>query len=367
MQLYDQLLILLDELQPWSFIKPKIHVLLSMSHFLKYKADHILFWLLTVFFHGYTQSDLVERGGALAFILEIVIRNGLLAIAIYLIILKAIPKLTAGNVLEGASISLGALLFYIVMKDFHDLFMFESILKEEGYSFLHRTIYNVSIVTFYVAFASTLSLSKQWFLQREEIRKIEIEKLNTELNYLRAQMNPHFLFNSINTIFFQIDKQNSDARETLNKFSDLLRYQLYECNRSEITIEKELHYLKNYIDLQRLRMNENFRVEFTTDDSLGNFNLPPLLLLPFVENAFKHVSHYPNKLNEILIHVVKRDRQLTLTVSNTTEESVKSDADGGIGLKNIKRRLNLLYGSNHELIIQKEADRFEITLNIPVA
>lgn len=366
-QLHDQLLILLDELQDQPFIKPKNHVLLGMSRFLKYKADHILFWSLTVFFHGYTQLDLIKLGGAFAFVLEILIRNGLLALAIYLILLKAIPKLTSGKVLEGMSIATGSLVLNIVMKNFHDKFMMESILRQDGYSFFHRTIYNASIVVFYAAFASTLYLSKQWFLQREEIRKIEVEKLNTELNYLRAQMNPHFLFNSINTIFFQIDKQNTAARETLNKFSDLLRYQLYECNRPEISIERELHYLKNYIDLQRLRLNENFKIALSVDDSLRDFSLPPLLLLPFVENAFKHVSHYSERPNEILIHLIKKEHQLSLTVRNTREESVGPSQDGGIGLVNIKRRLNLLYKQQHGLVIHKEADHFEVILNIPVA
>jgi len=337
-----------------------------MSRFLNYKADHILFWLLTIFFHGYTQLDLIERGGLVVFILEIVIRNGLLAISIYLILLKAIPALTNVKVLKGTSILFGSLLFYAVMKNFHDLFLYERLSMKGEYSIFHRTFYNGSIVLFYTAFATTLYLSKQWFQQREEIRKMEVEKLNTELNYLRAQMNPHFLFNSINTIFFQIDKGNAAARDTLNKFSDLLRYQLYECNRPEIPIEKELHYLKNYIDLQRLRMNENFKIEFLVDDSLRNFSLPPLLLLPFVENAFKHVSHFSQKPNEILIQIIKQEHQLILLVSNTKDESVEPTTHGGIGLANIQRRLNLIYEQRHELLTSKGVDRFEIKLSIPV-
>ena len=102
----------------------------------------------------------------------------------------------------------------------------------------------------------------------ELIRKIELEKLNTELEYLKAQINPHFLFNSLNTVFFQIDKQNTAARETLSKFSDMLRYQLYECNGKEIAIEKEIQYLKNYVELQRLRKDEHHDIQFTFSEEL---------------------------------------------------------------------------------------------------
>src|SRR6185436_2346140 len=108
-----------------------------------------------------------------------------------------------------------------------------------------------------------LQLSREWYMQRELIRRIEVEKLNTELDYLKAQMNPHFLFNSINTIFFQINKENTEARETLGKFSDMLRYQLYECNGPSIAVEKELAYLKNYVDLQKLRRDRKDVIEFT--------------------------------------------------------------------------------------------------------
>src|SRR5690606_22905121 len=119
------------------------------------------------------------------------------------------------------------------------------------------------------------------------IRKMELEKVNAELEYLKAQVNPHFLFNSINTIYFQIDRHNELARNSLSGFSDMLRYQLYECNGTEIGIEKEIRYLKNYVSLQRMRKDENYLIFFEEHGDLTGFNVPPLLLIPFVENAFK--------------------------------------------------------------------------------
>src|SRR5690606_23409504 len=115
------------------------------------------------------------------------------------------------------------------------------------------------------AFTLALELSKRWYQQQLLLHKIQNEKLEAELQYLKAQLNPHFLFNCINSIFFQINKENAAARESLQQFSDLLRYQLYECNGEQILIEKEMMYLKSYVDLQRLRKN-NGRIFFNAHD-----------------------------------------------------------------------------------------------------
>lgn len=340
-----------------------------MSQALRYKLDHIAFWVFTVLFHAYTRYDLVNTSGVGVFLSEVFIRNILLAGVIYMTILKAIPFLTEGKKLQGLGIIISSIIVYVALKDAHDIYLSGANASiAEKQSLLNNSFYNLSIVLFYLAFASTLHLSKQWFIQRDQMRKMEIEKLNTELDYLRAQMNPHFLFNSINTIYFQIDKQNIAARETLNKFSDMLRYQLYECNGNEIAIEKEIKYLRSYADLQRLRMNENHLVTFHVDDSIKNFKLPPLLFIPFIENAFKHVSHFNDRKNEIHIQLTRIDNHLTLEVANTKEEQAAEPKDeGGIGLKNISRRLELLYDTRFELQIHNLSVYFKVHLTVPIA
>src|SRR5699024_6410854 len=174
-------------------------------------------------------------------------------------------------------------------------------------SFFSNTFYNFSIAVFYMGFTIALMLSKNWYKQHLLLQKIQVENLETELRYLKAQINPHFLFNSLNTIYFQIDKNNAEARTSLHKFSELLRYQLYECNEEQIAIEKEIEYLKSYIDLQRLRKQKNYNICFEVDESVRNFSIAPLLLMPFVENAFKHVSRYTDKPNSIKICLCRQD------------------------------------------------------------
>jgi len=192
------------------------------------------------------------------------------------------------------------------------------------------------------------------------------EKTEAELNFLKAQINPHFLFNSINTIFFQIDKNNSNARQSLLKFSEMLRYQLYDCMAERIFIEKEIIYLRSYVELQKLRKEENVFVHFNCSESVKEFSIAPLVLISFVENAFKHVSNFSGKENKISIELDKKEDEFHFRVFNTNEirkEKVVLN-ESGIGLNNVKRRIELIYNGNHELKINKQDNSFEVTLKL---
>ncbi len=336
-----------------------------MQKFWKYKLDHVIFWIITIGFHIYTRFFLINEFGAGGFILEIIIRNSLLAGVIYLNLLVLIPQLLQRKKVVVYSISLlGALILYGMLKNIHDQQVYPPEPgKDEQLVLLDNIFYNFSIALFYVSFSVGIQLSKEWFFQRDFIRKIELEKLNTELAYLKSQINPHFLFNSLNTIFFQIDKTNQEARNTLSQFSEMLRFQLYECEGNLIPLEKEILYLKNYVDLQRLRKDENYKINFTVSGDLKGNEIAPLLLIPFVENAFKHGSHFGNTLNETIIAIEVNGEDFSIAITNTKENKVESNT-GGIGLKNAKRRLELQYPSRHQLAIKDKGEKFEVHLNL---
>jgi len=192
------------------------------------------------------------------------------------------------------------------------------------------------------------------------------ENAEAELNFLKSQINPHFVFNSLNAVYFLIDKQNADARDALHRFSGMLRYQLYECNGHTTSLGKEIAYLNDYIDLQRLRRDNNCRILFNCAPGLQAFGIAPLLLIPFVENAFKHLSHYSDATNEVSIAITENGGLLRFSVSNTTEAKNGSVVlpHQGIGLKNVKRRLALLYPGRHSLAIQHPDGRFDVTLEL---
>ena len=336
-----------------------------MQNFWKYKADHILFWTVTIGFHIYTKFYLVEFVGWGQFLMEILIRNALLAIIIYANSEYLIPVFAQQK--KFLFYGLGLLIcfvFYILVKNTHDMYL-TVFTGKPPLHFWRYSFYNFSIALFYMSFSLALELSKQWYFQRERLRRLEVEKLNTELEYLKSQINPHFLFNSLNTIFFQIDRTNTEARSTLTKFSDMLRFQLYECNGHEMVLEREISYLKNYIDLQRLRRDDRYKIEFKTSGDSREFTIAPLLLMPLVENAFKYVSHFPEGNNIVSIQINNNENSLEMNVRNTKETRIAEKQEaGGIGLKNLRRRLELQYPGMHELDIKDRKADFEVTLKI---
>src|SRR6476659_4354450 len=193
------------------------------------------------------------------------------------------------------------------------------------------------------------------------------EKAEAELNFLKSQINPHFLFNSLNSVYFLIDKENPHAREALHKFSDMLRYQLYECNGDKIPIEKEISYLQDYVDLQKLRRGSDDEVVFDLSDDVSGFSIEPLLLMPFVENSFKHLSHFSNgKKNLVKINAAKANGEFHFSVTNTIEYTSTKKPVGGIGLKNVKRRLELLYPGTHFLEINEQGNSFNVKLKLKI-
>jgi two-component system, LytTR family, sensor kinase len=336
-----------------------------MERFWKYRLDHVIFWIATIGFHTFTRLHFIEKVGLGNFLMEILIRNGLLALIIYVNLFLLIPKFAqAKQWFIYLTFLIVDFAVYVLAKNAHDVYLYGYVVGDpEKRSFFYNTFYNLSIAFFYMAFAVALQLSREWYEQREHIRKIEIEKLNTELDYLKAQINPHFLFNSINTIYFQIDKQNSTARETLSAFSEMLRYQLYECNGHDVDVEKEIAYLKNYVDLQRHRKDDNYQIIFDHQDVKG-FRIAPLLLIPFVENAFKHVSHFSTG-NEIAIRLHRQNGSFFMTITNTCDvHAQRNGSAGGIGLKNAGRRLELLYPSRHTLEIKTEDKIFTVNLEL---
>jgi sensor histidine kinase YesM len=199
-------------------------------------------------------------------------------------------------------------------------------------------------------------------------RQVEQEQLRNELRFLKSQINPHFLFNAINSIYVLIKKDADLAAHTLAKFSDMLRFQLYECNADEISIDKEILYLQNYISLEQLRKGKNLKVGFEVDAGVHSFGLAPLLLIPFVENAFKHVSACPHRENYVHTRLDYTGNVFSLMVENTVDKSavVEEDMPGGIGQQNVKRRLALLYPDKHTLEITEKDGIYKVSLNLTI-
>lgn len=194
---------------------------------------------------------------------------------------------------------------------------------------------------------------------------VEREKAQAELDFLNAQLNPHFLFNSLNSIYGHIDKGNVVARNMLLTFSEMLRYQLYISNKNLIDIEEEIDYLKNYVAMQHVRKNDGLSVTFDVMPGVQGFSVSPLLFIAFVENAFKYVGKNGEKENRIDILFEKKNNTLLFRCHNSTGEC-QGDAvkHKGIGIENTRRRLKLHYNNKHQLTITNDPSFYEVNLTL---
>ena len=186
---------------------------------------------------------------------------------------------------------------------------------------------------------------------QQQMASLERERATTELEFLKAQVNPHSLFNSLNTIYGHIDKNNPVARDILLRFSGLLRYQLYDCAVEKISLEKEVAYLNDYISFQRLRKEDRLLLDIDMGFSGPDLQIAPLLLVVLIENAFKHVSNFPDRENKISIRINNENKMLTCHIINTKEEpqAATLQNEKGIGIANLKKRLDLLYPQKYSL------------------
>jgi len=208
---------------------------------------------------------------------------------------------------------------------------------------------------------SMLYITQKWAEQEEQVKNSRINQLQTELKYLRSQINPHFLFNGLNTVYGYIDMGNRQARDMMVQFSDLLRYNLYEADVDLIALEKEVKYLQNYVALQKARSNDNVEVSLKVNYQNGGTKIAPLIFMAFVENAFKYASRGDNGANTINISLREEAGLIDFTCDNSYDESEEA-VSGGIGLNNAVRRLELLYKDRYQLDIKKELNVYHVHL-----
>ncbi len=218
-------------------------------------------------------------------------------------------------------------------------------------------------IFFWVVLILVAKLIAEKISSQRYIEQIEKEKADNELNFLRAQFNPHFLFNSINSIYAHIDKSNKGARDMLLVFSEMLRYQLYECNVEKIELDREINYIRNYIALQKSRIDERINVSFITEGVNENIKVAPLIFITFIENAFKYVGFNESRENSIYIKLKCENGDLRFTIFNTKDSYINSaEKSSGLGIANVKRRLELLYPDKHLLMIEDNKNDYSITL-----
>lgn len=226
-------------------------------------------------------------------------------------------------------------------------------------------ITNVVFALFVVCINIAVRLYFRGVSNRRRIARLEAENTSTRLQYLKYQINPHFFMNTLNNIHALIDIDAERARDAVIELSKLMRYVLYEIDKDEVTLRQEVDFLYNYIELMRIRLTDNVKINVTMPADVADIKLPPLLFIPFVENIFKHgVSYREPSVIDVSLSV--DGENVTFRSRNSVHAKGGGDSHHGIGLENLRRRLDLLYPRGYVLDIDSEGPVFAVRLTIPV-
>jgi hypothetical protein len=286
---------------------------------------------------------------------------------LYLILLVLIPKLLFRSKVFLFFVSIVAIIILIYLAVwFFDYYYLRPAdpgnMQHVELSFMHF-IEVGAICSVLLGAVVGLKVFKKWINDVQRINELQQINLKAELEGLKSQVNPHFLFNTLNNVLVLVKTDPERASQVLLGLSDLLRYQLYDSSREKIHLPKDISFIQNLLALEKIRKND-FEYEIHIEGNAENVNLPPFLFIPFVENAIKHgastVGH-----SYLTLHFRITETQLFFSSENS-KPSVKRNAIGGLGLNNIKRRLELLYPGKHTLAITDDADKYIVTLIIPL-
>jgi two-component system, LytTR family, sensor kinase len=227
--------------------------------------------------------------------------------------------------------------------------------------------FNLVIFLLVFVLSTGIKVINQWLRSEQQAKEIANEKLKAELSFLKAQINPHFLFNTLNNIYALASAQSDQTAPAVMKLSSIMRYVLTEARNDVVPLEKEIQFTTHYIELQKMRLTDKTKIEFVINgDPLGR-EIAPLLLLPFVENAFKYgVSTRECSPIHILLDIKEESLYFSISNHKHFNTALKMADNTGIGINNTRRRLELLYPGKYDLIINDKSNDFTVHLNIPV-
>lgn len=229
-------------------------------------------------------------------------------------------------------------------------------------AFFHFSIiYVLQQTLVFTALAYFINYTKQ----EEKINALKQAKLKSDLNYLKAQIQPHFFFNTLNNIYSLAQQQSPATAPLVSKLAEMMRYIIYEAASTKVLVQREIEFLQNYTEIQSIRYNKQIDIDFDTQGINDSACIEPLLLLPFIENVFKHGVEEEASRGFVHIIIVLTGRELTLqTINSRPSCPAAGENPGGIGLHNVKQRLQLLYPGKHSLEIKDTARQFEVVLTI---
>ncbi len=260
--------------------------------------------------------------------------------------------------------AIGVIMFFQVLAENEILSQYSQSDYYKGFSWV-RFVSTLWDQMSFMIFTGMIKFAADWFDLENKKKELENQKLNAELNYLKAQINPHFLFNTLHNLNYLALAKKDEASEVIVKLSNIMRYMIYESKRKRVALSKEVDYMRDYLDLEKIRLNNQFNIVMDTSGLNDQLEIEPLILIPFLENAFKHgvSDKYPESW--VCMELSSKDSELYMKLSNSVFEKSRADGESsGFGLENVKQRLALSYPKKHSLKILSGTDEFNVDLSI---
>ncbi|MBS1682491.1 MAG: sensor histidine kinase [Bacteroidetes bacterium] len=229
--------------------------------------------------------------------------------------------------------------------------------------YIVQLAFDTLLITIFVAM---LRFATGWFELEAKRKQMENDKLATELKFLKAQINPHFLFNTLNNLYYLAYSNSPNTTEVIAKLSQMMRYMIYDSNYPQVLLSKEIEYMKNYISLERLRLNNEVPIDFVVEGETENKLITPLIFITFLENAFKHGISANTANSWVKINIKLNGRECIYSVENSKLKDTLTDnkEKSGIGLQNLKRRLELSYAGHYTLETEEGQGRYFVQLKL---
>lgn len=327
---------------------------------------HVLFWAFAwlFFLFYYYRYDGLNSNTILATTINLVVA----AITVYTFNYYLIPRFLLrkklGLFLLYAFI---ALLLFVYLQLLMTVFLLLKLLFEQSRLFPQMIdVLMLFVNLFFVVFvAISVKFYKRWTEKEQRAQTVQKEKVQAELELLKTQINPHFLFNTLNSIYALALKKSEQTPETVLRLSDILDYILYRVNDQLVPIKQEIDIVKNYIELEKIRFAQRVTVEFNVQLTTMETLVPPMLIIPFVENAFKHGVAKSMSKSWINIQVAEEEDWVCIQVMNSKKPTVDGPKREGIGIKNTLQRLHLIFNHQFDFSRQDAGDGYKITLKIP--
>lgn len=330
---------------------------------------HLLFWLIYFIFNFFRFATINNdywyslKSNLIEFPLNIIITY----FTIYYLIPKYILKKKYVHFFLLFTLSL--IIFYLTRTGLNYILVTKNIWPEaqgnqEPFTVIHVVELMIGAI-YVIAFVSAIKLTYDWVNEKKRNEDLQRIQLQTELNFLKSQIQPHFFFNTLNNLYALVIKQSPNAPNVVMKLSEIMQYVLYEVKEPKISLMKSINYLYTYLELEKLRYGERVKSEISIEGNIDDVEIPPLLFLPFVENCFKHGTKHHEDI-KVHIDFAIKDNFLYFTVTNNFVASDDQSPRHGIGIENVKRRLHLLYGSGYSLKTRSKKNEYSVNLKLPL-